>query len=242
MKTYSKKGKALLLIPVIVVFLSILAILLPKKEIVDQILSALTVASSLASIIAIFFALDVYRKLTIDSHIIDKRVEVVLKLLETIRSIDIFIYSPKVVDNSGAYFRLSYDNLLPKADDLAKLNEFKNYRLVFNIRYMQFMFKFSDFARNVFIPGQIATLVRPMEVNLLNFPNGSADNYAKVVVDEGQIPEEFKLPGDKRDEEIWGVKNDRETTALEFVKQLDSMLLITKKWLDENSSDEKLNY
>ena len=213
--------KKIIFILIILISLSSLPPLLLPNNINNIIISTSTILGALISIITLAIAFILYNKFGIDESVYNKRTEVILALLKTIRGKKFWI------ETKGLKIQVPL-SVIDK--DRARFEIFENVHLLFSQSYYDFIDDIFEAASDFYMPEEIAQRIKELQPSFLSFPkNINAENLGKIMV-----------PG-MHDTITWGFVDNKQVRLKDFISKWIDLIEIIEAWIKKNSSKENLN-
>jgi hypothetical protein len=174
---------------------------------------------SFCSIITLFIAIILFDKYGLKKSLIEKKADLVLRLIENLKQVRLFMKNDK-----------QFVQYRPLTDWQSTYEMFNDMLLVFNKDYLSGLNKIFEYADNLYLPISIVEKIRNLEPSSITY---DLDRLAN--------PDYFEVsvPGLQKSEDIFGRLNGKNMTFYDFNNLWIEILEEAEKWLKENDIEIK---
>jgi len=188
-----------------------------QRETFDQTLTvSATLIAALFSVLTFIIAILLFNKYGIDNALMEKRTDVVFRLLDKINGL---VYS---IENEKYFFTLNLGSSEKK-----NVEEFYGNKLSFSTDYYNDLEKIFEIANSPFTPKSIIQKMDSIQPPVISFdiPDNEKDNYAKVY-----------LFGHRNESNQFGRLNTTDITLYDFIVSYSDIKEAIVDWIKKNTS------
>lgn len=224
-KKYRMSKKQIIVAVSIAAFFA--SIILPFKfqgetESFNQTLSiSSSLISAFFSILAFLLAFLLFNKFGIDNSLLEKRTDVVFRLLNQINGL---VYS---IENERYFFTLSLGS-----SERKNIEEYYGVKVSFSNEYFNDIEKLFEIVNSPFTPKSIVAKMEPLRNQILSFDVSDVDkiNYAKVYA-----------YGHRNENDQFGRMNHTDMTLYDFIVSYTEIKETIVTWIKENTTIKTLD-
>lgn len=195
--------------------------------------SALSVASSLSSLITLLIALTLFNKFGIEKDILEKNLDVVSRIFDVLAKTRIFIDT-----NDGSWHSIALLRDLREG----RLSEFSRYGdkiVAGDITVITGMDELSILGENIFMPKEIAACIGKIPAASIMFSesvNKTPKDYVFIQFPDAKKKAFSTELGKEVEDRRVGLLGGRELKLSEYLRMFDNLYKSCQKWLKANSS------
>lgn len=209
-----KKHNIIILLIIIAVILFSIPFFFEKTT-NDNIVSGINLIAGFSSLLTLIIALLLFNKFGIETSLLEKQTKQVFELLENINKSNILI------EGKSEFMRFN-----PAKPYLKFYEDYYNRKLLFSTKYIEGLETIWKFSDNVFLPKEIATKLRGLQIYMIS------NLKEEVNADELRVSAPFKSDEDEK----FGRGNDKEILMFDFVNNWNELIDEIKNWISTNSS------
>ncbi len=181
----------------------------------DNIVSGVNLIAGFSSLLTLIIALLLFNKFGIETSLLEKQTNQVFELLENLNKSIILV--------RGNHVFMRFNPAKPYQKFYEKYYDRK---LMFSTRYVEGLENVWKYCDNVFLPKEIATKLRGLQIYMIS------DIKEEVNEDDLKVSAPFK----SEENEKFGKGNNKDILMIDFVSNWNDLIEEIKKWISTNSS------
>lgn len=232
-----KKGTIILVMFAVIISSLLLSYFLTKdwKEYISNVS---TLVSLIATVITLGIALLLINQLGIDQTILQRKADVVFRLLDLLNERYF-----RIETNLGFQLSISLTTISKNKNEYSKYADIK---LLFNSEYLDYNQPIIDLTDDVFLPKEILLRIQRLEPTVFGSQQSKINNpeYGKVVGLTHKIRHPYKVSS--KDNDDWGTllfqtRETEQITVGEFIDLWNDLIITSTNWIANRSVYEDLN-